>query len=87
MTNNELATTLTNNLKDYISQRGHNESGRLKRSINFVVSPEGDIKLNAKEYIKYLERGNFLNRFFELKSTKEAIAEFYKTQLLKEFNR
>lgn len=64
-------------MREYIKSRGHVETGRLSNSISFNVKRTGEISLNALEYINYLDNGNFIVKFWELRDVKTALADFY----------
>lgn len=68
MTTNELENKLTNELKTYLKQQGYVDSGKLVASIKFTVkdSPSTglEIDLDANDYIKYLDKGQLLDKFF-----------------------
>ena len=76
MTNIEFSNKLTSALKDYIKSRGYIDSGKLLQSVKFTVSDDLDIKLDAEEYINYLDGGKFLDKFFALDSTQNLIESF-----------
>jgi len=78
MTLSDLNIGLTNLLKDYVKDTSHNETGTLYNSIRFECTDSNglEIKLNAVEYIQYLDDGDFLKNFFELDSVGDLIAEY-----------
>lgn len=79
MTLSELNSSLTKDLKAYIKIRGYVDSGNLLKSVKFKCSFKDSslkIKLNAADYIVYLEDGELLNNFYELESTRDTVAEF-----------
>jgi hypothetical protein len=81
MTANDLANKLTSLLKSYIKQRGFVASGKLLSSINFTITPPPnfDIKLEAEEYIQYLDKGKLLDDFFATQAVSDAIDEYLVT--------
>ena len=87
MTIQQLNNNLEKNLKSYIKKEELISSGKLYNSIKFKCTYKDfdlKIKLDAKEYIKYVDRGDVLNYFFKLDSTKEIIQQFYASKLLDE---
>ena len=70
-----------------LNAKGHNKSGKLSSSISFSLKKEGDktlIELYCMEYIKYLEKGNFLKNFLEKKQKeiKEVLTKAAKKDIL-----
>ena len=80
MTIQELNIQLTSLLKSYIKSKGYVSSGKLLRSIDFNVREKVngglDLKLNAQDYILYLEDGDLLNHFFATKKALDVIAQY-----------
>jgi hypothetical protein len=78
MTANDLANKLTSLLKSYIKQRGFVASGKLLSSINFTITPPPnfDIKLEAEEYIQYLDKGKLLDDFLSTQAVSDTIEEY-----------
>lgn len=84
MTINQLNNKLTSNLKSFIKKEKLVDTGNLYRSVKFGCGYKDfdlTIKLKSSDYVKYLEEGTFLPKFFELESTKEIIKEFYTSQI------
>ena len=84
MTIQEFNTQMTQELKSFIKSEGYVSSGKLEKSIKFKCTfndNQLDIKLDAMEYINYLDNGNFLNKFFEKDSVSELIADVYSSNL------
>lgn len=80
MTIQELNNNLTSLLKSYIKSKGYVSSGKLVKSIDFnaVERTNGslDLKLNAQDYILYLEKGELLNNFFDTQKALDVIAQY-----------
>lgn len=80
MTTQELSNKLTSSLKDFIKARGYIDSGKLYDSIKFSVTDNPstglDIKLDAEEYIIYLDKGTLLDDFFSLDSTLDLFNQY-----------
>lgn len=80
MTTQELSNKLTSALKDYLKSRGYIDSGALYNSIKFIVidnpSTGLDVKLDAEEYIKYLDDGKLLDKFFALDSVGAILSQY-----------
>jgi hypothetical protein len=67
-------------MKDFIKDEDHIDTGALYRSIRLKLrftKNKLDIKFSSKDYIVYLEEGNFVKRYFELNDVNEAISDFY----------
>jgi hypothetical protein len=69
MTTKQFDRKATELLKLFIKENGYVSSGSLLKSIKFTstVDNQGkfDVNLEANSYIEYLEKGNFLPRFFK----------------------
>ncbi len=80
MTIQELNTQLTSLLKSYIKSKGYVSSGKLLSSIDFNSTEKAngglDLKLNAQDYILYLEDGDLLNNFFDTRKVLDVIAQY-----------
>lgn len=87
MTANELANGLTSALKSYIRERGFYASGRLFNSVNFQVTDEPfDVKLNALEYIQYLDDGKFLIDFYNLPKVEQLFLTYIDSRITSTLN-
>ena len=67
-------------MKDFIEQEDHIDTGAMYASIDFKCTFSNnklDIKFYSEYYIKYLEDGKFVDRFFNLKEVSELISDFY----------
>jgi hypothetical protein len=87
MTISQLNNKLTTQLKAFIKKENLYDTGALYKSVKFksvYKDFELGIKLDSVDYIKYLEKGDFLSKFFELAATKETIQEFYVSQIEKD---
>lgn len=86
MTIEELNKELRDLLKDFIQKEDHIDTGALYRSIKFTcnVDRKGDlvIKFTSEEYIVYLEKGEFVDRFFDLPEVLDVIGDFMVTSIL-----
>lgn len=83
---NRLARQFEEDLINSLNQSGHNKTGKLQDSIQIRFTTEGNeckILISAKEYIKYLDDGNFLKDFIQEK--KKELVKVIKTELKKEF--
>lgn len=73
-------------LKGYLMQRSHTDSGRLLKSIKVTLIPDKlgflQPKIQALEYIQFLENGLFLTRFFDLPAVTQVMADLLEAQLL-----
>ena len=79
MTIQTLNIKLTSAIKSYIKKKDFIASGNLYKSIKFNCTyNNGDlkIKIKGKEYVQYLDEGNFLNKFMDEKKTLELIQMF-----------
>ena len=80
MTIQELNSSLTTQLKSYIREQGYVDSGALVKSIKFKCREKAnggiDVKLNAQDYIQYLDNGKFLQDFFAQQNTIDIIAQY-----------
>lgn len=84
MTIQDLNNALERELKNFIKSEGYVDSGKLVNSIKFnsrFINNELDIKFDTMEYIKYLDDGKVIKRFFEITRVIEIIQEFYSTNL------
>lgn len=84
MTIQDLNNALGRELKIFIKSEGYVDSGKLVNSIKFnssFINNELDIKFDTMEYIKYLDDGKLIKRFFEIPRVIEIIQEFYSTNL------
>ncbi len=78
---------IESDLKSLINQK-HKGDGKLSSSVKVTFS-NGEIKIEANEYIKYLDKGNFLKDFTEKimkeleKGILEAIVKDTKEQIKK----
>jgi hypothetical protein len=80
MTIDDLNKELDRVLRNFIESEDHIDTGALYRSIDFNCEFDGkdlDIKFSSEEYIVYLEKGEFVNRFFELREVLDLIGDFY----------
>lgn len=80
MTLSDFDRKMSQLLKDFIESEDHIDTGALYRSIKFNSDFRNnnlDIKFNSEEYIVYLQDGDFLDKFFDLKRVQDLIAEFY----------
>lgn len=75
MTAQDLSNKLTSLLKSYIKSRGYVSSGKLVDSIKFTITPPPnfDIKLEAEEYIQYLDKGKLLDNFLSTQEVSDAV--------------
>lgn len=87
MTQQQLNNSLTSQLKDFLRKRKHIESGDLYKSIKVSSDANLNFKLNAYEYIQYLDDGTFLSDFFALPKTVQTIQTFLTSSLDKEFDK
>ena len=74
-TKNIIEKEMTSNLKKFLKDRGHYASGKLYKSIRVNIDQNMQIKINAYEYLVYLEDGGFIKDFFNLPSTKQSIVD------------
>lgn len=62
----DLSIKFKQDLIDEINNKGHNRTGKLEDSIRFTFNTITDgytIQLECLEYIKYLDKGKFLDDF------------------------
>jgi hypothetical protein len=67
MTTKELENKLELALKSKLKKEGYVKSGSLLKSISFKVTFTNNklsIKLNANDYIEFLDEGNFIKDFY-----------------------
>lgn len=74
-TKRSIEQEMTSSLKKFLKDRGHYASGKLYKSIKVKVDQNIQIKINAYEYLVYLEDGDFIKDFFNLASTKQSIVD------------
>jgi hypothetical protein len=87
MTIQQLNKKLTTELKVFIKKEDLYKTGKLYKSIKFnciYKNLDLDIKLDAKEYIQYVEKGDLLQKFFALDKTKEILQEFYADNIIED---
>ena len=76
MTQVQLNSQLTSQLKAFLKQRNHIDSTKLYKSIKITSDSNLNFKLNAYEYIQYLDEGTFLTDFFALPKTVMTISNY-----------
>ena len=81
MTQVQLNNQLTSQLKAFLKQRNHIGSGKLYKSIKITSDSNLNFKLNAYEYIQYLDEGTFLTDFFALPKTTITIGNYLTSML------
>lgn len=76
---------LTESLRTYLIRGGHYNTGALDASISTEVTMSGSkpiIKIEANEYIKYLEDGNVFKSFMNLESTSTTLKNLTREYVL-----
>jgi hypothetical protein len=86
MTSIELKKELDSLLRVEIKSNNYIKTGELYKSVNFVVNNR-NIKLQCKEYIKYLDEGTFLTRFFNSPRFLSLIGDYMSSQVVDEVNK
>jgi hypothetical protein len=78
----EFNKELSDALRKYIKKRKHILTGALYKSVLFDCTFNNTLtlKFSSMYYIKFLEHGDFVNDFYELKSTNEIISQFIISQ-------
>ena len=74
-------------LKAFTKNDGFYRTGNLYRSIKFkttYIDSQFDFKLDAVDYIKYIDNGNIMLRFFERDEVEELIGDFVIEQMFEE---
>lgn len=87
MTLKDFNTQMDNALKRYIKALDHIDTGYMIRTVKFnSTNLNGvlQIKFKATDYMRYLDKGGFIDSFFELESTKKIIGQYY-TSFYEEF--
>lgn len=86
MTIQQLNDKLTKELIKFLQKKNHYNTGTLAKSIGFAstISNKGELelKLNAKEYIQYLDDGDFLDEFFESNEFQSIMYDWYNDNLI-----
>ena len=85
MTLADLNNQLSINLKQFIKSEGYIATGKLANSIKFKSTFRNNdlkIKLDALEYINYLDDGDLLTKFLSKQSTIDLIQQFYVENLV-----
>lgn len=87
MTIQQLNSKLTDALIRFLNKQGHNATGTLERSIDFSSELDSNdnltnVNFNAKEYIQFLDDGEFLDDFFSTKEFKDIMIEWYQDNIL-----
>jgi len=88
MTIYQLNKVLRDLLKKFIMDSDHIDTGALYRSIVFTCRATEDglqINFNSEYYIKYLEDGDFVNKFLKLDSVSDAIGDYIVSETFKTF--
>jgi hypothetical protein len=86
MTQVQLNNQLTIQLKAFLKQRNHISSGNLYKSIKITSDSNLNFKLNAYEYIQFLDEGTFLTDFFALPKTVMTISDYLTGMIDKELD-
>lgn len=85
MTDSQLKIELDNLLRVELKVNNYYKTGALYKSINFIVNDK-NIRLECKEYIKYLDSGTFLNRFFNSNKFLSVIGDYMSSEIVDEVN-
>lgn len=78
---------LTQHLVNIIERNGFVETGRLRNSIDVVITSDFQVNINSVEYLKYLEVGGqpVLNEFYNSPLTTDILEQAYKEFLENKF--
>ena len=87
----DLSTKFKQDLINELSNKGHNKSGKLEKSIQFNFTSTGyeyKIQLECLDYIKYLDKGKFLEDFLSKKTIEleEKLPEFIEKDIIEQLN-
>lgn len=85
---NQLNYELAQALRNFIVLNQHVDTGDMYRSVKFnCVDPKGDgtslkVKFSSKFYIRYLQHGDFIKRFFKIPEFKSLVNNYVKNKAI-----
>jgi len=86
MTTQDLSIQLTNQIKTYLKSRNHIDSGDLLNSLQVNVDANLGMSVSGKDYLVYIDDGQFTQNFFELPTTVATIENFISRSIDIEFD-
>lgn len=86
MTTQDLSIQLTNQIKTYLKTRNHIDSGDLLNSLKVDVDANLGMSVSGKDYLVYIDNGQFTQNFFELPTTVATIENFISRSIDIEFD-
>ena len=84
----QLNYELAQELRNFIVLNQHVDTGDMYRSVKFnCVDPKGDgttlkVKFSSKFYIRYLQYGDFIKRFFKIPEFKRLVNNYIKNKTI-----
>ncbi len=85
---NDLNIEMATELRNFIVLNQHIDTGDMYRSVVFkCVDPKGDgtslkLKFSSKFYIRYLQYGDFIKRFFKIPEVKALTNNYIKNKAI-----